>query len=98
MRKLHRDFGQLFCRQVTVGGRLLTTKIMDSTTNTSEQEQKEEYKGSVAASVSYAGVGSASVKHEQQGGKSAEQNVGQENKNESHSFEAVGGDTLLGTK
>lgn len=97
MRKLQQDFGHLFCRQVTVGGRLLTTKIMTGTDSKSEQKEKEEYKASVGASASY-GVFSASVKHEQSAGSSTAQSQSQENKNETHTFEAVGGDTLLGTK
>lgn len=94
---MHEDFGQLFCKQVTVGGRLLTTKIMTTTENKSEQVQKEEYKASVAVSASY-GAFSASVKHEQGGGNSTAKGQVQTKSSESHSFEAVGGDTLLASK
>lgn len=97
MRKLHQDFGQLFCKQVTVGGRLLTTKIMTGTENKSEQAEKEEYKASVGVSASYGGV-SASVKHEQGAGKGTAKGEVAIASNEAHTFEAVGGDTLLGTK
>lgn len=97
MRKLHQDFGQLFCRRVTVGGRLLTTKTMTEDKTVSEQSQKQEYKVSVAVAVTTPYV-SASVKHEQSKSSEVSQNTATADKRENHAFEAVGGDTILASK
>ncbi|KAF2839889.1 hypothetical protein M501DRAFT_1015973 [Patellaria atrata CBS 101060] len=95
MRKLQREFGQLFCQRVTVGGRLQSTRIMDAKSTMSEQEQKEQYKVSVGLQVSTPiGVG-AGVKHEQEKGKSVTVNTTNIDKSETHVFEAVGGETIL---
>ena len=98
LRKLYQDFGQLFCKQVTVGGRLQSTKIMKQSSAESEQDQKEQFKVSVGLQVSTPiGVG-AGVKHEQEKGKSSSVNTTTVDKGENNVFEAVGGNTILAAK
>ena len=97
LRKLHEDFGHLFCRQVTVGGRLLTSKVLHVATGSSEQAEKSEYKLSVSASVSTPYV-DASVKHDRSGESGSEGKKASSDSAERHAFEAVGGDTTLAAK
>ena len=54
---------RLFCQELTLGARLLTTKIVTATENTSIDEHKEQMKVSVGVSVQTP-YGGASVKHE----------------------------------
>lgn len=98
LRKLQAEYGQLFCQRVTLGGRLLSTKIVTSTENKTMEEHKESMKVSVGASISgsYAGFSaSASVKHEQAQGTTNANETSQRSQNEAAVFEAVGGDTIL---
>ncbi|KAF2811812.1 uncharacterized protein BDZ99DRAFT_414359 [Mytilinidion resinicola] len=95
LRKLHADFGHLFCQNLTLGGRLQSTKIIKTDTLTTEQEQKEQFKVSVGVSVSTPiGIG-ASMKHEEEKGSTQSQNTMDKKTNENNIFEAVGGDTIL---
>jgi hypothetical protein len=94
LRKLQRDFGQLFCQQLTLGARLLSTKFLTQTDEASTAEQKEQFKISVGVSVSTP-FGSGSVKHEQEHGQSTASAQSQSNQREENVFEAVGGDTIL---
>ncbi|KAI7161520.1 hypothetical protein KC349_g2699 [Hortaea werneckii] len=94
LRRLQADFGQLFCQQLTLGARLLSTQTMSTRFKGSTDEQKEQFKVSVGVSVSTP-YGGASVKHEQEQGSSTENKRSETNLNESNVFEAVGGDTIL---
>ncbi|RMY73288.1 hypothetical protein D0863_03958 [Hortaea werneckii] len=94
LRRLQADFGQLFCQQLTLGARLLSTQTMSTRFKGSTDEQKEQFKVSVGVSVSTP-YGGASVKHEQEQGSSSENKRSETNSNESNVFEAVGGDTIL---
>ena len=98
LRKLYRDFGQVFCKQVTLGGRLQSTKVITDTTTKTEQEHKEQFKVSVGVQVSTPiGVG-AGVKHEREKGNSSSNSDANNNQSETNVFEAVGGDTILVSK
>ncbi|KAI6791601.1 hypothetical protein KC363_g3337 [Hortaea werneckii] len=94
LRRLQADFGQLFCQQLTLGARLLSTQTMSTRFKGSTDEQKEQFKVSVGVSVSTP-YGGASVKHEQEKGSSSETKRSETTSNESNVFEAVGGDTIL---
>ncbi|KAG8530617.1 uncharacterized protein KY384_004655 [Bacidia gigantensis] len=95
LRQLYQDFGQVFCQHVTVGGRLQSTRIMKSSTVTSEYEQKQQFKVSVGVQVSTPiGVG-AGVKHDNEKGTSTSTSTGTEDQAETNVFEAAGGDTIL---
>jgi hypothetical protein len=94
LRQLRRDFGYLFCKQITLGGRLQTLELMDQSMKTSEQEQKQSLKTSVGLSVSTPKA-SASVSHTQESGSANSSSQGQSDNSENHAFEALGGDTLL---
>ncbi|KAK5110589.1 hypothetical protein LTR85_000989 [Meristemomyces frigidus] len=94
LRRLQSDFGQLFCQQLTLGARLLSTQTMSSRFTGTTDQQKEQFKVSVGVSVSTP-YGGASVKHEQEKGSSNESKSSETNSNESNVFEAVGGDTIL---
>ena len=100
LRKLQAEYGQLFCQQVTLGGRLLSTKIVTTKSQTEIEEKKESFKVSVGASVS-ASVGgfsaSTEVKHEESKGQAETNETSSRSQNESMVFEAVGGDTILAT-
>ncbi|KAI6777471.1 hypothetical protein HG530_001416 [Fusarium avenaceum] len=96
LRQLRRDYGYLFCKSITIGGRLLTQALMDQSLTTSEQEQKQSLKTSVGLSVS-SPEASGSVSHTQETGSDNSKSQAQENKSESHTFEAMGGDSLLAT-
>ncbi|MCJ1390225.1 hypothetical protein MMC18_003083 [Xylographa bjoerkii] len=98
LRKLQAEYGQLFCQRVTLGGRLLSTKLVTTTEKKTLEEAKESFKTSVGASVS-GGFGgfsaSASFKHEQAQGNSNVNEAAKRSQNEAAVFEAVGGDTIL---
>lgn len=85
-------------KQVTVGGRLQSTKIMKQSSTESEQDQKEQFKVSVGLQVSTPIVVGAGVKHEQEKGKSSSANTTTVRKAENNVFEAVGGNTILAAK
>ncbi|KAF2014344.1 hypothetical protein BU24DRAFT_463141 [Aaosphaeria arxii CBS 175.79] len=94
MRYLISEFGHLFSARLTIGGRLQTTRIMNETSNISDQEQKEQLKNSFSVQVTtpYGGGG---VKHEDETGKINQSNTAQKDKSERHVCEAVGGNTIL---
>ncbi|KAG9494758.1 hypothetical protein J7337_013897 [Fusarium musae] len=94
LRQLRRDYGYLFCKSVTIGGRLQTQAVMDQSSKTSEQEQKQSLKTSVGLAVSAPKV-SASVSHTEESGSDNSSSHGKSDKSESHVFEAMGGDSLL---
>ncbi|KAG8675926.1 hypothetical protein FPOAC1_001921 [Fusarium poae] len=94
LRQLRRDYGYLFCKTLTIGGRLQTQSIMADTEKTSEQEQKQSMKTSVGLAVS-SPKASASVSHTQESGSANSQSQATSDKSESHAFEAMGGDSLL---
>lgn len=100
LRRLHAEYGNLFCQRVTIGGRLLSTKVVTTSEKQTMEEHKESFKKSVGASVSggYAGFSaSASVKHEaNQGGDKVNEDTAK-TQNEAAVFEAVGGETILST-
>lgn len=97
LRKLHSDFGQFFCRKVTLGGRLICTKLSKAEANKSEEERKSEYKTSVGASIQAWKV-SASVKRDTATTSSTASSAASAASREQHVFEAVGGDTILASK
>lgn len=94
LRKLQADFGQLFCQELTLGARLLSTKVMTAKTKADEQTQTESFKVSVGVSVATP-FGGGSAKHEQESGGGSANSKTETNTNESNVFEAVGGDTIL---
>lgn len=98
LRQLYRDYGHLFCKQVTIGGRLQSTKIFVADEKTTEQGAKNEFKVSVGLQVSTPiGVG-AGVKHENSKGTSIDKKDGERKEMETNVFEAVGGNTILAAK
>ncbi|KAK6508955.1 hypothetical protein TWF481_003723 [Arthrobotrys musiformis] len=95
LRKLHQDFGHLFCKSVTLGGRLLSSKIMAGKETGTENERKDQFKTSVGLQVQTpVGVG-AGVKNENETGSGSGDRENKKDKDEKHVFEAVGGDTTL---
>ncbi|KAH6871546.1 hypothetical protein B0T10DRAFT_590929 [Thelonectria olida] len=94
LRQLRRDFGYLFCKQLTLGGRLQTLQLMDQSLKTSEQEQKQSLKTSVGLAIS-SPQASASASHTQESGSANSSSQTQSDKSEQHAFDAMGGDTLL---
>jgi hypothetical protein len=98
LRKLYRDFGQLWCQRVTIGGRLQSTKIMKSSETKSEQEQKDAFKMSVGMQFSTPfGVGGG-AKHSRENATETSNSTTNIQQNETNIFEAVGGDTILAAK
>ncbi|KAG8626282.1 hypothetical protein KVT40_005227 [Elsinoe batatas] len=94
LRKIQSEFGQVFCQQLTLGARLLSTRTMSSNKETSDEEKKQEFKVSVGVSVSTP-YGGASVKHEEAKGSGDKSSRSETNINDNNVFEAVGGDTLF---
>ncbi|KAJ7616091.1 hypothetical protein FB45DRAFT_757556 [Roridomyces roridus] len=95
LRKLHANFGHLFCQQVLIGGALQSTKIMSSSSTSVESNQKESFRASVGVAVqSPVGVG-ASAKASTENGTGTDKGQSSQKLNESMVFEATGGDTLL---
>ncbi|KAK0710652.1 hypothetical protein B0H67DRAFT_539495 [Lasiosphaeris hirsuta] len=94
LRKLHAEFGHIFCQTLTLGGRLQSTKTFDSTSTMTEQEQKETFKVSVGIEVTTPYV-STSIKHTSEKGSSESQAQSEKNSKDTVVFEAVGGDTIL---
>lgn len=90
--------GHLFSRKVTLGGRLVATKVVKMTEQSNEKSMKEDFKVSVGVSVKTPiGVG-GSVKVDSQTSSSNATSETQINRNETQIFEAVGGDTILANK
>ncbi|CAE6443603.1 unnamed protein product [Rhizoctonia solani] len=89
LRRLHKDFGHLFCQSVVVGGCLQTTKIVTMTEETEETSQKDQFKVSPWVS------GSVKASHEQ--GSAQQQGQTTAENKEKLVFEATGGNTLLAT-
>ncbi|KAF4442961.1 putative oxidoreductase ordL [Fusarium austroafricanum] len=96
LRQLQSDFGYLFCRKITVGGRLQTKKIMEEVTTKSEQEQKQSMKWSVGVAVTTPWT-NTTTKHTNESGSAKSSSITNKTENEQHFFEATGGDTLLAT-
>ncbi|KXJ88991.1 hypothetical protein Micbo1qcDRAFT_206580 [Microdochium bolleyi] len=98
LRRLHAEYGNLFCQRVTIGGRLLSTKTVQTTDMSKLEEEKQSFKVSVGASVS-GGFGgfsaSASTKHENEQGSGTVNDTNAKSQKETVVFEAVGGETIL---
>ncbi|KAF8648222.1 hypothetical protein AX16_006360 [Volvariella volvacea WC 439] len=94
LRRLHKEFGHLFCRQVVIGGCLQTKKITSATETKSEQSQKEQFKASVGVAVQtpYGGGG---VKASHETGEGKQDGQSKMDAKESLVFEATGGNTIL---
>ena len=99
LRKLHADFGNLFCQNLTLGARLTSTKIITSDVTKSEQEQKEQFKVSFGLAVSTPKeakfAGEVALKTEHTKGFTESVNTTNNTATESNVFEAAGGDTIL---
>ncbi|KAG8691309.1 hypothetical protein FRC11_005056 [Ceratobasidium sp. 423] len=96
LRRLHRDFGHLFCQSVVVGGCLQTTKTVTMTETSEETSSKEQFKVSVGVAVQTPYV-SASVKTSHEKGSAQQQGQTTTDTKEKLVFEATGGNTLLAT-
>ncbi|KAH7118725.1 hypothetical protein B0J11DRAFT_582534 [Dendryphion nanum] len=95
LRRIHADYGHLFCQNLTLGGRLQSSKIAKGKSISEEETQKEQFKVSVGVTVATpVGVG-ASVKRDQEQGKEGSDNKTDKQSDETNVFEAVGGDTIL---
>ncbi|KAM0425767.1 hypothetical protein ACHAPT_009017 [Fusarium lateritium] len=95
LRKLHHMFGQIFCSEIVLGGCLQTSKSLTATEVQQESVTRSAFKSSVGLAVGFRQIASGSMKasHEtqdqqQQGSKDSKQN-------ESLSFNATGGNTIL---
>ncbi|KAF5020573.1 hypothetical protein F66182_7405 [Fusarium sp. NRRL 66182] len=100
LRRLHADYGNLFCQRVTLGGRLLSTKFVQDVEQQNIEQVKQSFKTSVGASVSGGyGIysGSVGVKNEHEAGSSQTNESTATSHNEACVFEAVGGETILAT-
>lgn len=85
---------RLFCQELTLGARLMSTKRMTSSSASDAENKKQEFKVSVGVSVSTP-YGGASVKHEESKGSAESKSTTTTSTTESNVFEACGGDTLL---
>ncbi|EUC28058.1 hypothetical protein COCCADRAFT_64920, partial [Bipolaris zeicola 26-R-13] len=94
VRAIHDQYGQLFCQELTLGARLLSTKRIKTDKDTDTEQHKEQMKVSVGASVQtpYGGV---SAKHDEEKVKTNDKSTEKSNTQEINVFEAVGGDTIL---
>ncbi|KAJ7618220.1 hypothetical protein B0H17DRAFT_1219978 [Mycena rosella] len=94
LRKLHENFGHLFCKQVMIGGALQSTKVVSTTSTSQETTVKEAFRASVGVAVKTpAGVG-ASLKAEHEQGKGESSGQKDSNISESVVFEATGGTVI----
>ncbi|KAI8931675.1 hypothetical protein NX059_011322 [Plenodomus lindquistii] len=94
LRLLQAQYGQLFCQELTLGARLLSTKVVAATKDGSLESHKDEFKASIGASVQTP-WGGGSVKHEQAKGKEVTNSTLNTSARENNVFEACGGDTIL---
>ncbi|KAH7038402.1 uncharacterized protein B0I36DRAFT_235984 [Microdochium trichocladiopsis] len=98
LRRLHAEYGNLFCQRVTLGGRLLSTKTVQTTEASKLEEEKQSFKTSVGVTVS-GGFGgfsaSSSMKHEKEQGSTTSNQSTAKSQSEAVVFEAVGGETIL---
>lgn len=102
LRKLHQDFGQLFCKNVTLGGRLSSTKTIQATSTQTEEMEKQEFKINFGYATKADGTAigvpvqaSVGAKLEHSSGYTESKNTTEKNTFEQIFFEANGGDTIL---
>ncbi|KAI5460312.1 hypothetical protein BGZ63DRAFT_245557 [Mariannaea sp. PMI_226] len=90
----YHDYGQLFSSRVLLGGRLHSTRTIETTSTTTLDQQKSKMKASAGASFS-SSYASGSVKgsYEKQSETTNEKTEGRSN--DEMSWEATGGDTTL---
>lgn len=89
-----RRFGVIFAQQVTLGGRLESTKAADSHAAADSSSVKDAFKAELGAAVSYGPV-SASASASTENQTSEQKNKSQQQGNSTISYTARGGDTLL---
>lgn len=97
LRQFQRRFGVIFAQEVVLGGRLESTKAVDSSFSAENSSVKDAFKASLGAAVSY-GPMSASASA---GTETQDSHEGGSNKvkgNSAISYTARGGDTLLCAK
>lgn len=94
LREFQRRFGVIFAQEVMVGGRLESTKAADSFATAKSLSEKEAFKASLGAAVSY-GPAAASLSASSETQTSHTQGSNNQQGNSALSFTARGGDTLL---
>ncbi|KAH7184519.1 uncharacterized protein B0J16DRAFT_241459, partial [Fusarium flagelliforme] len=100
LQRLHAEYGNYFSQRVTLGGRLLSSKVLAANDSQGLDQQKQSFRTSVGTSVSgNVGIYNASVSASQEvttGNAHTNENSSQ-TQNEACVFEAVGGNTILST-
>jgi hypothetical protein len=94
LRQVHDRYGQLFCQELTLGGRLMSTKIITSKNTEDLEAKKEQFKVSVGANVQ-SPYGGGGMKASAEGGNDMTLATDKSSSKEDNIFEAVGGDTIL---
>lgn len=94
LRKVHDRYGQLFCQELTLGGRLMSTKIITSESSEDLEAKKEQFKVSVGANVQ-SPYGGGGMKASAEGVKDQTLATDKSSSEENNIFEDVGGDTIL---
>lgn len=94
LRKVHDRYGQLFCQELTLGGRLMSTKIITSASSQDLEAKKEQFKVSVGANVQ-SPYGGGGMKASAEGGEDQSSATENSSSEENNIFEAVGGNTIL---
>ncbi|KAG9495541.1 hypothetical protein J7337_013790 [Fusarium musae] len=95
LRKLHKQFGQIFCAEIVVGGCLQTSKILTAKEKEEENVQRNRFKGSVGIAVGAPQVANLGAKMSHETQDHSESGTRELDQRESLSFRATGGNTIL---
>jgi hypothetical protein len=88
----------IFATKVRVGGRLRATRTLRSTSQQSEQEQKDAFKWNISASLGIEPFASAKGSYEKSGSSGRASNEVSNNAMDAVVWEAQGSNTLLCSK
>lgn len=100
LQRLHAEYGNYFSQRVTLGGRLLSSKVLSEEDAQHMDQQKQSFRTSVGTSVSgNIGIYNAdvSISHQNTSGDAHTNENSRQTQNEACVFEAVGGETILAT-
>ncbi|KAK8103221.1 hypothetical protein PG984_016367 [Apiospora sp. TS-2023a] len=95
VRRFYERFGYFFAQEVTLGGVLLSTKVVDGTEHAETTKSKEAFKTAIGLSVTTPIEIGVSAKYEKITGNDKADVDGNRHVNDRVAFEATGGNTLL---
>ncbi|KAL9564491.1 hypothetical protein ACKAV7_010943 [Fusarium commune] len=97
LKALYDNYGHFFCEEVLIGGRLQTTRATKISDKYSEKRAKSQFKAQVGVAISVPQVASINSKYSTEKGRDEEKSQQEIHANDSITFEATGGNTILAT-